>query len=284
MAVILPAQTRAQILDFLALKWFDALAAIFAVERDGPPARKKAIGVGTGFFMECNGGVAFITADHLVKPYLVDGTGGLALMVKGQTVSLDKKVFARSPDTDLCACRFELSELAGFGVDRIRPVPLMTDRTQHKSLERFAAMGFPCTWNVLEKHRKEGPSALVLFGDGGPVRPTRKAGSFPREVGLEFDPRHCTSGIAHVRHKGVPDFNGMSGGPLFEVFVNERQFESEVPKYGVELRGVVVRRDPRGRRVIGTAREHLFELLLQIAAWSSPTSGDVGRRSTAGKA
>ena len=264
MPLVFPLSSVPECLDLVALRWRDALVTCFAIDPRGTPSNKQMEGIGTGFFMECGDGVALVTADHVIEPHLDGKAGGIALMVKGCAVPLTRK-FLRFPDVDLCACKFDLAELAAHGLKKIKPIPLLTDRSGQQSLGMFAAMGFPNTWNVRNRRRNQGPDSLTIFCNGAGSEPRRRHAPFQREFALEFDRKRCTPGIPNARHPGIPELQGLSGGPVFEIHVDIGRPRDDLIKFGAEFAGIVLRREPRKSQIICAARESLFPLLMAVS-------------------
>jgi hypothetical protein len=142
-------------LDLAYAPWHGGLIALFTVDLRGSPTCPQVEALGTGFFLECKGGVAIVTADHVIENLVDAEVGGLYGLLDGRAFRLTRK-WVRLPELDLCACWFSQRELAEHGIEPIMAVPFMADRTERKSLGVYAAMGFPNTWNVRNRRRREG--------------------------------------------------------------------------------------------------------------------------------
>src|ERR1700761_8523806 len=120
-------------LDLAYAPWHGGLIALFAVDPRGSPLCPQVEALGTGFFVECNSGVAIVTADHVIEDLVDDEVGGLCGLVEGRRLRLPRK-WVRMPELDLCACWFSQWELVELGIEPVMAVPFMADRTKQKSL------------------------------------------------------------------------------------------------------------------------------------------------------
>ena len=265
MSPAIPWTSLPRALDLAYSPWHDGLIALFAMDPRGSPSSKQVEAVGTGFFLACKGGVAIITADHVIKDLVSDDVGGLAGLVKGCPFPLTRR-WVRLPDLDLCACWFALSELEAYGVEPVLPVPFMSDRSNKRSLGVYVAMGFPNTWNMRNRRRSEGGESLMLFCDRSAPSPPSRYGPRAGEFALDFDRDQCVRGIANPRHGGIPALQGMSGGPVFETFVGQNDGSDRLMEFSFELAGVVLRRDPKDSRIVCASRSRLFALGLHNSA------------------
>jgi hypothetical protein len=254
-----------QYIDQLADSWHHALIPFVRPLPTGPKGTTKGEVFGTGFLVKWRHDYALVTAAHVVTA--AKKSSIVVLDVNGFAVQLAYRKFVIFGEADLAVSLFTDQDLGELGVQKIKAIPLFKDRAGQQPQARSVGMGYPSTQNQLNTaHGKIDKTSLIF--SVLPAEPdARTTTTISKPLLFTYEPSQMLPGRNRAPNSTAPDLHGISGGPIFQLYVTEfierADLDPAIRRHhvGLELEGVLVEWRKSEKLLVAVSKGELVQLL-----------------------
>lgn len=186
--------------------------------------------LGSGFLVNYNNAIFLVTAHHVLEA--LNKTAGAVAYIGGVGVDLSGLKFIGFPEDDVVVAHLDHEYAKSKNLEKVKAFPLNKEMTEYKPVGYCFFMGYPSSRNSMKKALNKYNRNIFGYSLKADFKKSEKTMiSNHSALNFDIDMMSDTSG----NPLKPPALNGISGGPLFEIFINTSDHK---PTYALNLIGV----------------------------------------------